>query len=490
MIKRTRRRSRASHFLAASAIIFFLAPQGTGHLAAQTPIQPLTPDSTVVAVLDGPGGIGYWIVSVDGTVEVVGTNIIPPLGESEPLTDKVRTAYEGAPGALGIWLELVNGTKVAIGDPGPRIFTGHERPSGWLSGLAVKQLMRGRWIDTIDRGCVAELPRAVRIGQLLLPTMEESQFGAAVEEARDHQIAGILLSGGATPWIGRRVDELQEFANRIPLLMAADEEGGRVQRLHHILPDLPSPARQVNERLEIVAQRAERHAIRMLEFGFDVNFAPVLDVGAGPGIGDRSFSNDPALVVDYGVATIEGFSDGGVLTVAKHFPGHGSADFDSHDGRSVGPPLHELIKTDLVPFEAAIATGKSAIMVGHTEIPEVTNGLPSSLSSAAVQGLLRDDLGFEGLVVTDALNMKAVSDRWSIEEAVVMALGAGADLMVLGSLADVGAAFAGIDEAVYEGQLAVDRVNDAAINVLRAKKVNACTLVGRVRGVFNTVYDW
>lgn len=490
MIKRTRRRSRASHFLAASTIIFFLAPQGTGHLAAQTPIQPLTPDSTVVAVLDGPGGIGYWIVSADGTVEVVGTNIIPPLGESEPLTDKVRTAYEGAPGALGIWLELVNGTKVAIGDPGPRIFTGHERPSGWLSGLAVKQLMRGRWIDTIDRGCVAELPRAVRIGQLLLPTMEESQFGAAVEEARDHQIAGILLSGGATPWIGRRVDELQEFANRIPLLMAADEEGGRVQRLHHILPDLPSPARQVNERLEIVAQRAERHAIRMLEFGFDVNFAPVLDVGAGPGIGDRSFSNDPALVVDYGVATIEGFSDGGVLTVAKHFPGHGSADFDSHDGRSVGPPLHELIKTDLVPFEAAIATGKSAIMVGHTEIPEVTNGLPSSLSSAAVQGLLRDDLGFEGLVVTDALNMKAVSDRWPIEEAVVMALGAGADLMVLGSLADVGAAFAGIDEAVYEGQLAVDRVNDAAINVLRAKKVNACTLVGRVRGVFNTVYDW
>jgi len=228
----------------------------------------------------------------------------------------------------------------------------------------------------------------------------------------------------------------------------------------------------------------------MLEFGFNVNFAPVLDVGTGPGIGDRSFSNDAALVVDYGVATIEGFSDGGVLTVVKHFPGHGSADYDSHDGRSVGPPLLELTQTDLVPFQAAIATGKSAIMVGHTEIPDVTDGVPSSLSSAAIQGLLRDDLGFGGLVVTDALNMKAVSDRWSIEEAVVMALGAGADLMVLGSLADVAPAFAAIDEAVYQGQLQVDRVNDAAINVLRAKKVNACTLVGRVRGVFNTVYDW
>ena len=88
------------------------------------------------------------------------------------------------------------------------------------------RLMQGRWIDELDRGCVDELPRAVRIGQLLLPTMTEPQFGAAVREIRDHQIAGILLSGGATPWIARRVDELQQFADRIPLLMAADEEGG------------------------------------------------------------------------------------------------------------------------------------------------------------------------------------------------------------------------------------------------------------------------
>ena len=473
--------------LAALLIVTYL---GAPLIAAETSTQPITPDSTVVAVVGGPGGMGYWVVSADGSVEVVGTNIVPPLGESEPVTDNVRTAYEGAPGALGIWLELVNGAKVAIGDPGPRIFTGHERPPGWLSGLAVKQLMRGRWIDSIDRGCVAELPRAVRIGQLLLPTMQESQFGAAVEEARDHQIAGILLTGGATPWIGRRVDELQEFANRIPLLMAADEEGGRVQRLRHILPDLPSAGRQVNERLEIVAQRAERHATQMLEVGFNVNLAPVLDVGAGPGIGDRSFSNDSALVTDYGVATIEGLSDGGVLPVAKHFPGHGSATEDSHHGRAQAPPLAQLLQDDLTPFQAAISTGKSAIMVSHLEIPGLTGDLPASLSSDAIDGLLRTDLGFDGLVITDALNMKAIADRWPIEESVVMAVSAGADLMILGTLADVGPAFASIDEAVYQGQLKVERVNDAATNVLRAKKVNACTLVGRVRGVFNTVHDW
>ena len=471
-------------------VLALLVPQGTQHGFADSPSGNQRSDATIVGVVDGPGGIGYWVVSADGSVEVVGTKIVPPLGESEPLTDTVRSAHEGAPGALGLWLQLADGSKVAIGDPGPRIFNEHERPAGWLFGLTVKQLMRGRWIDSIDRGCVAELPRAVRIGQLFLPTMSESQFGAAVNEARDHQIAGILLSGGATPWISRRISELQEFADRIPLLMAADEEGGRVQRLRHVLPDLPSAGRQVNERLELVGQRAERHAAQMLELGFNVNLAPVLDVGSGPGIGDRSFSNDAGLVVEYGIATIEGLSDGGVLPVAKHFPGHGAADRDSHQDRAVGPALLQLVENDLVPFEAAIASKKSGIMVGHSEIPDLTEGIPSSLSPAAIQGLLRGDLKFDGLVLTDALNMRAVSDRWSTEEAAVMAIKAGADLMILGSLADVGPAFASIDEALYEGRLEVDRLNDAAVNVFRAKGVNSCTLIGRVRGVMNTVHDW
>jgi beta-N-acetylhexosaminidase len=190
------------------------------------------------------------------------------------------------------------------------------------------------------------------------------------------------------------------------------------------------------------------------------------------------------------MATIEGLSDGGVLPVVKHFPGHGSADSDSHLGRSVGPPLAQLHESDLVPFRAAISSKKIAVMVGHIEVPDLTDGLPSSLSKAAIDGLLRNDLGFDGLVVTDSLNMRSVSDRWTVDEAVVMSVAAGADLMILGKLADVGLAFDAIDRAVHGGLISVDRVNDAATHVLRAKNVNACTLVGRVRGVLNTVYDW
>ena len=129
-------------------------------------------------------------------------------------------------------------------------------------------------------------------------------------------------------------------------------------------------------------------------------------------------------------------------------------------------------------------------MVGHIEIPDLTEELPASLSKAAIDGLLRNDLGFAGLVVTDSLNMRSITDRWAVDEAVVMSLAAGADLMVLGTLAEVGSAFDAIDRAVYEGVVPVARVDDAATNVLRAKNINACTLIGRVRGVLNTVYDW
>jgi beta-N-acetylhexosaminidase len=190
------------------------------------------------------------------------------------------------------------------------------------------------------------------------------------------------------------------------------------------------------------------------------------------------------------MATIEGLSDGGVLPVVKHFPGHGSADSDSHLGRSIGPPLAELRENDLVPFIEAIAFRKAAIMVGHIVVPGLTDDLPASLSKAAIDGLLRSDLNFDGLVVTDSLNMRSISDHWTVDEAAVMSLAAGADLLVLGNLADVGPAFDAIDRAVHEGLIPVDRVDDAANRVLRAKNINACTLVGRVRGVLNTVYDW
>jgi len=463
---------------------------GAATVSAQTDEEaPADSTSPVVAVLEGPGGIGYWVVSEDGTVEVIGTSIFPAVGEDPEIPVRVESARVGSPGAMGLWLQLADGTEVALGDPGPEVDLREERALGWLSGVAIRQLLKGAWWPDVDLACTAELPRAVRIGQTLMTALTEREFGLAVEEARDHQIGGIMLLGGATPFIGRRIDELQDFADRIPLLLAVDEEGGRVQRLRGALPALPSAASQAGDRLEVVEARALRHGDAMFDLGFTVNFAPVLDVGSGPGIGDRSFGEIPSEVAAYGMAFVRGMEQAGMLPVVKHFPGHGAASADSHVELPRTASLDVLRQRDLLPFSEAIASSNAAVMVGHLEVPGLTGGLPASLSPAAIDGLLREELGHQGLVVTDSLTMGAIVNRWTVPEAVVLALSAGADIALVGNLDDVPVAFDEIDRAVLEGRLSVASLDRAATNVLRAKGLNACTLVGRVRGNFNTIRD-
>ena len=433
-----------------------------------------------VAVLAGPGGRGYWLVSADGTVEVTGTNIVPSLGPPLDLEVRVETARSGVPGALGLWLVLADGTEIALGDPGPDLVDPTARGLGWLTGVGVRQLMRGHWWTDIDLACTAELPRSVRVGQTLMTALTERQFGLAVEQARDHTIAGVMLLGSASPFIDGRIEEMQEFSGLLPLMVAVDEEGGRVQRLRGVLPTLPSAASQSLDRLDVVEARASRHGSAMAELGFTVNFAPVLDVGSGPGIGDRSFGASPEVVTLTGMAVVEGLAYGGVLPVVKHFPGHGRASADSHDELPRTPALPELRAVDLLPFIAAVQSDLAAVMVGHLDVPGLTEGLPASLSWPAITGLLREELGHDGLIVTDSLTMGAIQERFTTEEAVEMALRAGADLALLGGLEDIGPSFDRIDDAVVSGRLGVERLNDAAVHVLRAKGVNACTLVGRL----------
>ncbi len=437
-------------------------------------------DSPLVAVLRGPGEIGYWLVTADGNVEVVGTAIVPSLDRAE-IDGQVVGARIGAPGALGIWLKLADGTEVSVGDPGPNVDIADERPTGWLVGMSTRQLLRGFWWPNIDTACTAELPISVRVGQTLMPSLTEQNFGAAVVQARGHQIGGILLEGRATEHIWRRIDELQELAGRVPLLFAVDEEGGSVQRLRGVLPRLTSAASQTLLTPEQVAESARQHALAMVKLGFNINFAPVLDVGGGPGIGSRSFSDDPTVVTEYGVATINGITSGGVLAVVKHFPGHGGASADSHKQLAVTDPIDELRTSDLVPFTAAIGTNQAAVMVGHLDVPGLTNGMPASLSVQAVTGLLREELGHGGLVVSDSLIMRAIADKWTVAQAAPLALTAGVDLLLVGSLNDAGAAFGSITAAVTQGRLSETRLNEAATNVLRSKGVYACEKVGRVR---------
>ena len=241
-----------------------------------------------------------------------------------------------------------------------------------------------------------------------------------MEEARDRRIGGILLLGPVTEHVWRRIAELQDFAGRIPLIIAVDEEGGRVQRLAGVIGRLPAAAFQAQKSPAEISEQAADHARKMVELGFTMNFAPVVDVGAGEGIGDRSFGDDPAIVTEYGMATVEGLSAGGVVPVVKHFPGHGGASVDTHDALASTAPLAQLRARDLIPFAAVVGSTDAAVMIGHLEVPGLTGGLPASLSPAAIGGLLRDELGHSGLVVTDSLVMGAIRSRWPVSEAAAL----------------------------------------------------------------------
>ncbi|MBW3645053.1 MAG: glycoside hydrolase family 3 protein [Actinobacteria bacterium] len=262
-----------------------------------------------------------------------------------------------------------------------------------------------------------------------------------------------------------------------PLLVSVDEEGGRVSRLRPIIGATPS-ARELGRRppAEISAVAAERGAT-LRDLGFDLILAPVADVDGGPAggaIGDRSFAATPAEAGAGAAAFAEGLTRAGVMATAKHFPGQGEL-ADSHDGAVVADvPLGELEATAAATFGPVVEAGVPAVMMSHVTFP-VLGPLPASLEPGAYR-LLRS-LGFDGVAVTDAVNMSAVADQQSLAEATVMALVAGADL-VLATPGDQAAAMRdAVVAAVAGGRLPEARLDEAVGRVLALRGEDRSTMV-------------
>ena len=196
-----------------------------------------------------------------------------------------------------------------------------------------------------------------------------------------------------------------------------DEEGGEIQRMANLVGNLPWPrtmaATMTPGQVRALAGQVGR---RMRAAGITMDLAPVLDLSDSPGPdatypdGPRSFSVHPAVATAYGLAFARGLQDGGVIPVLKHFPGLGQASANTDFGRATDPPLGTLEAGALLPFEAAIKDGLPAVMVGEVSVPGLTHGLPATLSSQAITGLLRGRLGFHGLVLTDSLSAAAIQE--------------------------------------------------------------------------------
>jgi beta-N-acetylhexosaminidase len=257
-------------------------------------------------------------------------------------------------------------------------------------------------------------------------------------------------------------------------VIAVDEEGGDVTRIAHELGS-PYPGNAALGTVDDVALTEAVHAslgAELAGLGFNLNLAPAADVNTAadsPVIGTRSFGSDPDLVARHVAAAVTGLQSAGVAACAKHFPGHGSTSADSHDAIPVvDAPPGVLARRDLPPFAAAIAAGVRAIMPGHLRVPGLTGELPASLSPAALTGLLRRELGFTGVIVSDALEMRAVSEPYGVPEAAVLAVLAGTDLLCLGRDVDRQAYLAvraALAAAVRNGRLQGERLEEAAERV-------------------------
>jgi beta-N-acetylhexosaminidase len=254
-----------------------------------------------------------------------------------------------------------------------------------------------------------------------------------------------------------------------PLWLSVDQEGGIVARLGEPMTPFPTYMTAGAARDAAATESAAAASGgELLEAGFTVVYAPDADVTVGPSdptIGSRSAGSSPGLVSDSVLASLRGYERAGIVSVVKHFPGHGSVPADSHEVLPVQEAsLAELKRRDLRPFEVAVQAEASAVMISHIAVESVDPGVPSSLSRQVVTGLLRERIGFKGVAITDALNMGAIVDTYGAGGAAVKALKAGNDVLLMP--ADVPAAIRAIRSAVRDGRLPRERLEEAATRMI------------------------
>lgn len=260
-----------------------------------------------------------------------------------------------------------------------------------------------------------------------------------------------------------------------PIFLAVDEEGGDISRVanSNIEVEKVGAMSAIGAEGDTAKAREAGATIGayLKEIGFNVDFAPVADVASGEdsALGNRAFGSDPQLVKEMVSNAVGGIEDTGVSACLKHFPGLGSTTEDTHDGRvEITKSLEEMRASDFVPFQAGIEAGVDFVMVSHATAPALDdNNVPSSLSRKVITDTLRGELGFQGVIITDALDMTAITDYYTPEEAAVMAIEAGADMLLMPE--DFEKAYGAVLTAVQEGKITEERIDESLERIYRVK---------------------
>ena len=322
-----------------------------------------------------------------------------------------------------------------------------------------------------------------KAGQLFMVGIEGTQLDEDTALfLKENKIGGVILFGRNMEnpgQVGRLTEKLQGLKAGpagVGMLIAADQEGGRVNRLpgdEGRFPSAEALARDNNT--DTVRDAAEKMAVQLKRMGINLNFAPVLDINSNPDnpvIGDRAFGSDPQTVSRMGMAFMRGTLDGGVIPAAKHFPGHGDTLVDSHTHLPVvSHSMERLEGFELVPFNEAVKNGVPVIMSAHILLGEIDREYPATLSPAVIDGILREKMGFNGVVVSDDLDMGAITGLYSHGGAAVRAVNAGVDILLIGHSRDgMAEALEAVQAAADRGDIAPDTIDRAVIRILTLKE--------------------
>jgi beta-N-acetylhexosaminidase len=331
-----------------------------------------------------------------------------------------------------------------------------------------------KWVeDTLKslslRQRVAQL--VVVAAQVEYMNFDGDRFAELRRQVVEHGVGGVLVRGGSPNEVAALTNELQRLA-RVPLLVSADYERGLRMQMKHGTPFTTNMAVGATGDTEAAYRQGKVIAEEARAIGVNWLYGPVADINNNPGnpvINIRSFGEDPRRVAEFVAAMVRGIRDGGALATAKHFPGHGDTAVDTHIGMAaIRADRARLERIELVPFRAAIGAGVDSVMTAHVALPDVAgDSLPATLSPRMTTELLRGELKYGGIVVTDSLGMGAITRGYPDGEAAVRAIKAGADVAL--TPPDPKAAIDALEAAVKSGQLTEERIDESVRRLLAAR---------------------
>ena len=347
-----------------------------------------------------------------------------------------------------------------------------------------QELTSDDYLNQIADSCIAEMSLENKVAGLFMVTPEALTGVDTVIQAGDttkqklseYPVGGLVYFSKNI----KSADQLKEMLDTTrntmiyPVFLAVDEEGGSVSRVAGAgLADDVGDMSEIGSTCdpEKAKEAGTTIGTYLSQFGFNVDFAPVADVVSAENavIGNRSFGSDPNVVGTMVAAEVQGLQESGVSACLKHFPGIGDTTTDTHDEKAVSEKtLEDMQQTDLPAFQSGIDAGADFVMVSHMSLPNVVgDDTPCSLSGAVINDLLRNQLGYNGIVITDALDMSAITDSYSSAEAAVKAIEAGADMLLMPE--NFEEAYQGVLDAVQNGTISEDRINESLKRIYRVK---------------------